>query len=407
MSFRLTTQRLVVRMTLVSLLSFASDALFAQETDEISCVAATALALNETFSYNAEANSNPSGTYSLELPGPGIVSLYTSTPFEGADVGIPRLSLVEERCANSGLTEAAVELIRQTPQSLLLQAQTAQTIQIAVTPEDPKSPLEHYKLQVGFAEATASPDAIHSLGVNPPESCTVSTAPALGEDPFLADRYVVIDRGMDGMEEDVEPVDCDILDGSFAAPGVVTLEAIGTPLEASFFAGYGCSTQDLLAGGALGSPGSTVAAPVHAGPYRLALDPIHSGPIAYSLGIRHFDLCGLGELDDHGSMPLCASPFAIGDTAEGVIEDVTGGDEDFFTLSLDEQRTVAIDITGNVALTIYDTRGQQLSFDQAEGFPQGFQVVRTLSPGRYYLAISGPTAEISGYTVTLGEIAIP
>ena len=407
MSVFTTSQRLAGSIIFTSLLAIIvnTNTLHAREVTGSPCeraelLAAEPLPLNESF-HRGRATADRPGIHALELPGPGVLALYTSAPFRQA--GIPKLSLAEEVCA-SAVPSETVDLIRRTPQSLLLRVRSAQTLRIAVVPEDPSTVLGSYTLHVAFAGDADAPDAVLSLADNPPESCAVPTAPALGEDPFPADHFVIVERDEDD-GGDVEPEDCDILDGNFVDPGVLMIEAVGTPLEASLFAGSGCEMEDWLGGGALASPDSAVTVPVHAGPYRLALDPIGGDPVAYSLSIRHFGLCQPFAQDDHGSTPLCASPIEVEDAAAGVIDPGPGGDEDFFTFSLDEQRTVAVDLEGAVAVALYNSNGQRLSVDWTEGSARGLRLVRTLGHGRYYLAISGSTDRATSYALTVREIA--
>lgn len=407
MSFQETTQRLVAHSVLFLLLSVAVSAGQPQVRgvgDEL-CKVTEPLTLNETF-YRAATVPDSLDVYAVELPGPGVLSIFASAQDGGAKLKFPRIALIEKECGEVAISRAENNLIRETPQSLLLQVRTAQTVRFAVMAEDPATILGRYKLQVAFAEVADRPEAVFTLGVNPPEKCSIPSAPALGEDPLRANRFIALDRDLD-LFGDIEPEDCDILDGRFAEPGVVAIESEGSPLEASFFTGLGCAMEDRVGGGVLGLPGSGFAVPVHAGSYRMVLEPMDDRPVAYSMKIKHYGLCQLGELDDHGSLPLCASPLEIGSATEGRIDNVTGGDEDFFTFSLDGQRTVAVDITDSVDVVIYDKEGQRLSVDRLEGTAEVRRVVRTLGQGRYYLGVYGSAIGGADYTLSLNTIADP
>ena len=110
-------------------------------------------------------------------------------------------------------------------------------------------------------------------------------------------------------------------------------------------------------------------------PYRLALAPLNDDPVAYSLRIRHFDICRLDKLSDHGDTPWCASPLEVGGATAGVLGDRMGGDSDYFTFSLEEQMTVVADIAGtmvestaavdSIGAVIYDSHGQRLAMEQS------------------------------------------
>ena len=132
--------------------------------------------------------------YSLALPGSGALLLHASTTPGPKESGLVNISLIEEKCENAASVEASspqdargtrkYDLIHETPHGLLLLAGEAQEIRFAVVPEDPARAPRHFNLQVAFAETAGAPDTVVSLDVNPPESCAVSAAPVLGEDPF-------------------------------------------------------------------------------------------------------------------------------------------------------------------------------------------------------------------------------
>jgi hypothetical protein len=401
MSFVKTPLRLVLLFALFLLIGSICDpdSLRAQvqlQPREVLCSSAQPLA------WEAQGTvSTPSGVYSLEFPDPGVLALYVSVPPRPGKNSVPNLALVEERCGGTALPPT-YDLIQETPQGLLLRLREPQSIRIAVQPEDPSTPFKVATLRVAFVEESEAPDAMVSLGVNPPGNCSLPTAPALGEGEFEGNRFVVVERDL-STTEPVEPEDCDILDGVFAHPGVVVIESSGTPLQAALFAGHGCDRQAQIGDGTLESSEASVAVPVHAGAHRLLLEPLNGDPVTYSLKVRHFDLCRLGAPDDHGGQPLCASPLKMGATATGILDEGVGGDEDFFTFILERQRTVAIEHRGAGTVTLYDHRGQRLGADPLETL-DGYRLIRTLGPGRHYLSISGPEGRSARYSVHWQDI---
>ena len=100
-------------------------------------------------------------------------------------------------------------------------------------------------------------------------------------------------------------------------------------------------------------------------------------------------LCRRGELDDVDDGFTCATPIASGDSVRGEIRNDWGDDTDVFELTLDDLRTVTLAVTGDVAtyLELYDRNGQRLETLLASG--EGAQMVKTLTPGHYFLRVSG------------------
>ncbi len=165
--------------------------------------------------------------------------------------------------------------------------------------------------------------------------------------------------------------------------------------------------MDRRAEGVLGARDAFVAAPVYAGDYRLDLQLFRPAP--YSVGVKYFALCGLGEQDDHLDVPLCATPLAGARGAGGTIGDVTRDDEDYFTFTLAAPVTVKLGVRGEEPVTaaLYDEEGQRLAAWEAcsAGCEKG--IVRALGRGRYFLGIASVEASGGRYTVTLTPLAVP
>ncbi|MCP4660050.1 MAG: hypothetical protein GY856_32005 [bacterium] len=130
---------------------------------------------------------------------------------------------------------------------------------------------------------------------------------------------------------------------------------------------------------------------------------LDGGTEPYRLG-RRFTPCELGEVDDHGDTPLCATPMVLESSTAGEIGNDAGDDEDFFTFALEQRRSVEIGILGGDTsqLTLYD--GDVRKMDAGTRCGDSSWVVRTLEPGRYYVRVRG----VGGaYGLRVGLVGAP
>lgn len=106
------------------------------------------------------------------------------------------------------------------------------------------------------------------------------------------------------------------------------------------------------------------------------------------------DLCRQGEGDDHGDTLTCATPLDPDRTVAAEIRNRWGDDADVFRLRLTELRTVEVATSGDADTfgSLYDRHGHRLATDDDGGAGRNFRIVKTLSPGLYYLRIEGPHA---------------
>jgi hypothetical protein len=363
---------------------------------EAACAMAEPIALNETMRRHRE---DPESTDRLRLrvPSAGILLLHVSSP---ASAGTsPHLRFLGRGCAGVRGNGGGYVVLRESPAGLLLRISKAGSFVLTVSPEDPSRPLSYYKLQTAFVAEPRGVDEVISLAGDPPASCTAEGLPSFASEPL--GKTCLVELRRDALwTKDVDPIDCDVVTGGVTAPGVLVVES-AEPLGAALYAGTDCDPEDRQAEGVLGSPGAFVAAPVHAGDYRLDLQLFRPAP--YSVGVKYFALCGLGERDDHLDVPLCATPLAAGSGARGTIGDVARDDEDYFTFTLDAPATVRLAVRSEETVTaaLYDEAGQRLAVWEAcpGGCTKG--IVRALGRGRYYLGVAGAEASGGRYSVRL------
>ncbi len=115
-----------------------------------------------------------------------------------------------------------------------------------------------------------------------------------------------------------------------------------------------------------------------------------------------YGLCQLSLTDDHGDTLRCATPVLTGQVVTAEIRNQWGDDDDYFTFTLKDLASVRI-ATNNASDSIgslYDRHGYLLSSGGSE-YRQGFRIVRTLSPGRYYVRVAGRDGTEGPYELEL------
>ena len=98
--------------------------------------------------------------------------------------------------------------------------------------------------------------------------------------------------------------------------------------------------------------------------------------------------------DDHGDTLNCATPMRC--RIHGELANGWGDDVDAFRFRVDGWRTVAIAARGATRGELFDAAGQRL--DVARG-DAGFRLVRTLSPGTYFVRVAGESEGFYGLEV--------
>lgn len=117
-------------------------------------------------------------------------------------------------------------------------------------------------------------------------------------------------------------------------------------------------------------------------------------------------LCRGAGVDDHGDTLPCATRLAAGRTAAGEIDNDAGDDVDVFAFAVTELTTVSLESTLGTDTfgSLYDRFGQRLEQDDDGGDGANFRIVRTLSPGLYFLRVEGGHGAEGPYQVTLEQL---
>lgn len=112
-------------------------------------------------------------------------------------------------------------------------------------------------------------------------------------------------------------------------------------------------------------------------------------------------LCGQRKIDDHGDTVLCATRLSLGERVAGEIFNSWGDDHDLFRFRLLAPRTVDIATVGTTDTfgTLYSHDGHRLAADDDGGHHDNFRIVKTLSPGLYYVQVEGSQASEGSYQV--------
>jgi len=115
------------------------------------------------------------------------------------------------------------------------------------------------------------------------------------------------------------------------------------------------------------------------------------------------ELCSRSQTDEHGDSLWCASPLGLGQEVKAEIGNEWGDDDDFFTFLLTDMETVRIESTGSTDTfgSLYDERGYRLQSDDDGGTGGNFRLVKTLTPGRYFVRVTGGDGAPGSYRLTV------
>ncbi len=123
------------------------------------------------------------------------------------------------------------------------------------------------------------------------------------------------------------------------------------------------------------------------------------------LASRLDELCRSGEVDDHGDSFPCATLVSPGREAAGEIGNGWGDDGDVFLFIVagSEPRTLEIETAGDVDTfgILYDRAGQRLAASDDGGRGTNFRLVRTLTPGTYFVRVEGRDRAEGLYTLKI------
>ncbi len=103
------------------------------------------------------------------------------------------------------------------------------------------------------------------------------------------------------------------------------------------------------------------------------------------------ELCRRHGMDDHGETPVCASRLVPGETVAAEIGNGWGDDADVFALVVSARRTFSIAASGGLDTFggLYNRHGHRLAADDDGADGAGFRIVRTLTPGVYFVRVEG------------------
>ena len=115
------------------------------------------------------------------------------------------------------------------------------------------------------------------------------------------------------------------------------------------------------------------------------------------------EMCRAGEVDDHGDSFACATSLGRDGTAAGEIHNGWGDDEDVYRFRLAAPSTVKIESGGSTDTVgeLYDRYGNRLDRDDDGGEGGNFRLVRSLSPGVYFVRVAGRDADEGSYSLAL------
>ena len=145
----------------------------------------------------------------------------------------------------------------------------------------------------------------------------------------------------------------------------------------------GCS------GSARGGSRTAFALKEHTDEHQVEPDPFAATPGPSSCELQK--MCRRNRTDDHGDVSWCATPVQPGQDVTAEIRNDWGDDSDYFTFVVEELASVSIETTqgSDTFGTLYDRNGYRLSTGGGDGLRQGFRMVKTLSPGRYFVRVEG------------------
>ncbi len=189
--------------------------------------------------------------------------------------------------------------------------------------------------------------------------------------------------------------------------GAADLRLSGAP--AVTISGTGASMFSVLT-----QPVTTIAA-TRATTFTVRFRPTTAGTFNATLSMANndanenpttFAISGSGAAirDDHGNTIATASLVSVPGTIAGTLEQ--GGDVDFFRFTLTSSATVTLRTAGTTDTYgyLYNATGSLItSDDDGNGYPN-FRIIRTLTPGTYYVKVAGFASSTTGaYTLSLSR----
>ena len=119
------------------------------------------------------------------------------------------------------------------------------------------------------------------------------------------------------------------------------------------------------------------------------------------------ELCKAQQVDDVADTALCATWI---DSGKGVIAEIGNSwrdDSDWYTFDVGTLTTIHIESFGSTAVLggLYSDGGLLLATGQDAGPEGNFRMVKTLSPGRYFVQVTGSAGSEGRYGLSVNSIA--
>ncbi len=299
---------------------------------------ATAVPVDVNSSLRIFASEAAMRTFQIEVPFPGMLTLDVAV--QGFAPAEAQLGYLGWACGGPAAEEDAFRVIRQSATSLVVAVRVPGSYLVGVAAQDPLLPLGEFKLRTGFLSETIDGD--------------------------LKDE----DEGEDEPDPNPQPFYSDPCQG-FAAGIVLKDEDEGEDEP---------------------DPNPQPSA---------VYDLPHLTPPALRFELD--GACRLGEIDDHGDTFTCATPVCLNQGVGGEIWNGWGDDHDLFMFFLSKQQTVAVETTGSSDTFggLYDRYGHRLGRADGGGRADNFRIVKTLSPGTYFVRVEGRDGAEGPYTLLL------
>ncbi len=316
------------------------------EVAENACIDADFIPLNTSLrSYGSMEGT--AQYFKLEVPQAGLVTMDVAVP--GSTEIEAKLGLFGRGCDTPSPFESNSVLIEQTPTHMAFMADAPGTYVFAVAAQDPRSSLGEYRLTAGFAaEEIYDPGGTHSGPIaSHSESDDGENPDEIELEPDLRIQEPPLTTASNSESDDGEN------------PDEIELE------------------PDLRGGSG--------------GPW----------PPTALLRLASQELCRQLGSDDHGDTSMCATRILPGRKAKGTLGNPWGDDYDLFAFTLIEPRTVHLSTAGPTDTfgALLDRHGHLLAADDDGGNGGNFHIVKTLSPGLYFVRVEGTHAAEGPYAL--------
>lgn len=384
------------RSLMIALIFASLTASGAHADRSTDCTNSTSLSVNTTEHQYGTSLGAPK-IFEVTPSSAGILTFDVASP--GQDSERPKLTVHGTDCVNGGGAGTDYNLVKSNPTGAVLEMLASETVYVQIEPEGSQATLSGYKLRVAFnSEPSTSAETV-SPSSDATDTCSSSSTGLASND--LDGDFIVF-------SESIDEWDSDVMSGAMASPGVLTVASSGQDLDASLYADDGCDSASLVEDEVILDGSGTLAAVVFAGAHSLAVDPYNSASGSYSLEVKHYDICGVGETDDHGSNWICASQILVdGASVSGSISNTDDDDDDFLAFVLTAQTTVEITSSGSTDVygNLYDSGMQLLEGDDDDGSGTNFSITRTLGAGRYFIRVDGKDQAEGSYSVSVSDTA--